>query len=348
LQSHDHEPDDAGLEALTSRDNARDRRATMTLKLAAALSVFSGGEQGPDAPRAQERLASSAKIKGLKAVEIAQTDISPDFPVREVKRILKEYALLCSGVSAHFTHDKRFALGAFGHQHPKTRNAAIEEGRKAVDIARQLSATEVTLRLHTDGFDYPFHVDYVTYWNTLISSIKTIAKYASPDINVAIAYKPREPRKHITVASVGKALSLCQEIAMKNVGVAVNFSHSLMALENPAESIAFLTRANKLFQVYFSDSYRLWDDMMVPGSINMWELMEALLYLKIARYRGYVVVDMMACRMDPCHACQIAIGNLSIFWKKLEKMDVAELRKAQKTLDAVESQKIIRRIMLQG
>lgn len=348
MESQEQE-EDVGLEALISKDSVRDRKASMTFKMSSALSVFAGPDQsGPDMPRAQDRLALAAKIKGLKAVEITQIDVSPDLPVREFKRLLKEYGLACSGVSAVFQHDRRFALGAFGHQHPKTRNAAIEEGRKAVDTARQLGATEVTLRLYTDGFDYPFHIDYGTYWNTLISSIKTIAKYATPDVNVAICYKPREPRKHMTVASVGKALSLCQEIAMKNVGVAMNFSHALMAGENPAESIAFLTRANKLFQVYFSDAYRMWDDMLIPGSVNMWELMETLLYLKIARYRGYVVVDMVPLRIDPCHACQIAVGNLSIFWRKLEKMDVAELRKAQKTLDAVESQRIIRRIMLQG
>ncbi len=326
----------------------------MTLRISAGLWVFSSGidQAAPEVPREtlrpQERLAAVSKIKGIKAVEIAQSDITPEFPVRELKRLLKEYNLACSGVSANYSQDRRFQLGAFGHQHPKTRNAAIEEGRKAVDIARQVGATEITLRLYSDGFDYPFHIDYATYWNTLISSIKTIAKYAAPDVNVAIAYKPREPRKYLTVSSVGKALSLCQEIAMKNVGVAVSFSHALMAGENPAESIAFLTRSNKLFQVYFSDAYRLWDDMLIPGSVNMWELMEALLYLKIARFKGYCVVDMAPQRMDPSHATQIAIGNLAIFYKKLEKMDVAELRKAQKTLDAVESQKIIRRVMLQG
>ena len=326
----------------------------MSLRIASSLWVFSsGGDQlSPEGfremPRVQERLAAAAKIKGIKAVEIAQTDISAEFPIREMKRLLKEYGLLCCGVSANFAQDRRFGLGAFGHQHPKTRNAAIEEGRRATDIARQLGATDITLRLHTDGFDYPFHIDYATHWNTVISSIKTIAKYASPDINVAIAYKTREPRKYLTVSSVGKALSLCQEIAMKNVGVALNFSHAMMAGENPAESIAFLTRANKLFQVYFSDCYRMWDDMLIPGSVNMWELMEALFYLKLSRYKNPIIIDMNPQRIDACHACQIAVGNLSIFWKKLEKMDAAELRKAQRTLDAVESQKIIRRVMLQG
>jgi xylose isomerase len=325
----------------------------MTLKISSALSLFSGtfnrytAEESQETVRVQDRLALVAKLKGLKAVEVAQTDITNEFPVKEMKRLLKDYSLACSGVSVELLQDRRFILGAFGHQHQKTRNAAIDEGRKAVDIARQLGASEITLRLFTDGFDYPFHVDYSAQWNTVISSIKTIAKYASPDVNVAIAYKPREPRKHLTVATVGKSLSLCQEIAMKNVGVAMNFSHSMMAGENPAESVAFLTRSNKLFQVYFSDSYRLWDDMLIPGSVHMWELMEALFYLKVAKHKGYVTLDMTPDRMDPSHACQIAVGNLSIFWKKLEKLDPAELRRAQKTLDAIESQKIIRRVMLQ-
>ncbi len=325
----------------------------MALKFSTGLWIFANTpdrycEEGyRETPRMQESLAAMAKIRGVKGIEIRQTDITPEMPAKELKRIIKEYGLTCSGVSANMSHSRRFALSAFGHQHQKTRNAAIDEGRKAVDIARTLGATEVTLRLYTDGFDYPFHVDYTTHWNTVISSIKTIAKYASPDINVAIAYKPREPRKHLTVATVGKALSMCQEIAMKNVGVAMNFSHALNAGENPAESIAFLTRSNKLFQIYFSDSYQLWDDMMMPGTLHLWETLEALFYLKAARFKGYLNIDMLPQRIEPTHALQIAVGNLSILWKKLEKMDTSELRKAQKTLDATESQRIIRRVMMQ-
>lgn len=326
----------------------------MALKLSLALSNFTSAndrycvEGYREMPRLQERLAAAAKIKGVKAVEISQTDITPDVPVKDLKRMLKEYGIQCSGVAVNLAHDPRFALGAFGHQHQKTRNAAIDEGRKAVDIANQLGTTEITLKLYTDGADYPFHIDYGTHWNTVISSIKTIAKYASPEVNVAIAYKPRDPRKNLVVATVGKCLSLCQEIAMKNVGVALNFSHALMAGETPAESIAFLARSNKLFQVYFSDCYGDSDDMLIPGGVHLWELLEALFYLKTLKYKGYSIVEMFPQRIEPSHACQIAVGNLSIFQKKLEKLDTAELRRAQKTLDAVESQKIIRRVMLQG
>lgn len=326
----------------------------MTLKFSTGLWVFSNAidryctEGYRDTPRLQEILSSIAKLKGIKGVEVRQSDITTEMPVKEMKRLLKEYGLSCSGVAANLAQYRKFALAGFGHQHQKTRNAAIDEGRKAVDIARQLGATEVTLRLYTDGFDYPFHVDYTLHWNTVISSIKTIAKYASPDINVAIAYKPREPRKHLTVATVGKALSMCQEIAMKNVGVGMNFSHALMAGESPAESIAFLTRSNKLFQMYFSDTYGLYDDTMMPGSLHLWETMEALFYLKTVKYKGWVTLDMLPQRVEPSHALQIGMGNLAILYKKLEKLDINELRKAQKTLDATESQRIIRRVMLQS
>lgn len=325
-----------------------------SVKFATGLWVFGSAadryctEGYRDTPRVQEALAAVSKVKGIKGIEIRQTDVSNELPAKELRRIIKEYGLVCTGVTTSLAHTRKFALAAFGHQHQKTRNAAIDEGRKAVDIARAMGATEVTLRLFTDGFDYPFHVDYMTHWNTVISSIKTIAKYASPDINVAIAYKSREPRKHLTIATVGKALSMCQEIAMKNVGVALNLAHSLGAGENPAESIAFLTRSNKLFQVYFSDAYSGTDDMLMPGSEHLWETMEALFYLKQAKFKGYLTIDMLPQRIEPTHALQIAVGNLAILWKKLEKLDATELKKAQKTLDATESQRIIRRVMLQA
>lgn len=326
----------------------------MTLRLATGLWVFSPASDRycadgyRDLPRTVDVLATIAKLKGIKGVEVRQTDITAELPAKEMRRLLKEHGLVCSCVAMNLCHSRRFALSGFGHQHQKTRNAAIDEGRKAVDLARALGTTEVNLRLNTDGFDYPFHIDYTTHWNTVISSIKTIAKYAAPDVNVAVAYKPREPRRHLTVSSVGKALSMCQEIAMKNVGVGLDFSHSLMAGENPAESIAFLSRASKLFQVYFSDGYALNDDGMAPGSLHLWETLEALFYLRVAKYKGFVTMDISPQRIEPTHALQIAMGNLSILWKKLEKLDVAELRKAQKTLDATESQRIIRRVMLQG
>ena len=45
--------------------------------------------------------------------------------------------------------------------------------------------------------------------------------------------------------------------------------------------------------------------------------------------------------MEPSHALQIAVGNLAILWKKLEKLDIAEMRKAQKTPGTTELQVLV-------
>jgi hypothetical protein len=87
---------------------------------------------------------------------------------------------------------------------------------------------------------------------------------------------------------------------------------------------------------------------MIPGSLHLWETLEALFYLKVMKYKGYITLDMLPQRIEPTHALQIAVGNLAILYKKLEKLDVTEIRRAQRTLDATESQRIIRRIMLQS
>ncbi len=324
----------------------------MSLRFSTTLGIFDSVYDGyckegyREPIKFTEMLAIIPKLKGVSAIELRHSDITNDLPAKTVKKMLKDYDIVCSAISVDYAESRKYMLGALGHQHPKMRSAAIDEGRKAVDIARQIGTTEVVLRLNTDGSDYPFHIDYMTQWNTIISSVKTIAKYASPDINVSILYKPRGPRKYITVSSAGRALAMCQEIAMKNIGVALSFSHSLSAGEIPSESIAHIARAGKLFQVYLNDSCLLSDDMLIPGGYHLWELLETLFYLKATKYKGYINLDLRSYHIEPIYALQIAIGNILVLDKKLEKLDITELRKAQRTLDATESQKIIRRVML--
>ncbi len=323
----------------------------MTIRFSTTLSVFDSVYDGycregyREPIKFEEALKILSKLKIIQAVEIRHTDITPDMPVKNVKRMLKDYELVCSAVSVDYSENRKFALGALGHQNPKIRSSAIDEGRKAVDIARGLGITEVVLRLFTDGVDYPFHVDYMSQWNTIISSVKTIAKYASPDINVAVMYKPREPRKFLTVSSAGRALAMCQEIAMKNIGVAVSFAYSIMGGEIPAESISHIARSEKLFQIYFNDTNMITDELLVPGGYHIWELLETLFYVRTSKFKGYYTIDVRSYRMEPIYALQIAVGNISVLDKKLMKLDITELRKGQRTLEAIESQKLIRRVL---
>ncbi|OPX31434.1 MAG: hypothetical protein B1H40_04020 [Candidatus Latescibacteria bacterium 4484_181] len=64
----------------------------------------------------------------------------------------------------------------------------------------------------------------------------------------------------MSIGSVGKALSICLELGMENVGVVIDFGHALMSRENPGESVAYLARHRKLFNVHFNDAYGEWDE----------------------------------------------------------------------------------------
>ena len=75
--------------------------------MALALNVFSTGAdrfcpQGyRETMRLQERISAASKLKGIDAVELDQTDITPELPSKDLKRMLKDYNLACSAVSAN-------------------------------------------------------------------------------------------------------------------------------------------------------------------------------------------------------------------------------------------------------
>lgn len=322
----------------------------MELKLSAGLWVFGNTmdrfcTKGYKKPiSVLEMLSLASQVKGLKGVEVHQTDFE-EVSIEEFKKKLQETGLVVSNVNTNVWGSAEWKYGAFAHRDPEIRARAIAEGKKAVDYARQLGAPSIGLWLGSDGFDYPFQVDYIKHWELLIGGIKEVAEYASPDIKVGIEYKLKEPRTHMSISDAGKALAIALELDMDNVGVVIDFGHALMSGENPADSVAFLARYGKLFNVHFNDAYGLWDDDMIVGSLRVWETIEFLLYCKLTGYDGWFGLDMFPYREDAVAAADMALRNIEAMWQLVEQIDIEELRKAQATMDAIETQKVIRKLL---
>jgi Xylose isomerase-like TIM barrel len=146
----------------------------------------------------------------------------------------------------------------------------------------------INLWLGQDGYDYPLTTDYREQRAVLMEGIRTVAE-EFPDLKFALEYKLKEPRTHSFHARAADTLLMAMETGLSNVGVCIDFGHSLMASENVAESAVLLQLyGNKLFHMHFNDNYRTWDDDMIVGSLHMVEYFELLFWLKETHYEGWV------------------------------------------------------------
>jgi xylose isomerase len=90
---------------------------------------------------------------------------------------------------------------------------------------------------------------------------------------------------------MGRALFLCEKTGLPNVGVTMDVGHALIAKETPAEALSLAALNDRLFYVHFNDNAREWDWDMLPGSVNLWDLIEVVFYLKRLEWDGWLSYD---------------------------------------------------------
>lgn len=333
----------------------------MEARFSAGLWIFAGpsdrfnpeGYSESITPIDQIRLAG--KTQGLDGVELHwPTDFNGtswdkattvlDENIEAVQAELKEGDLVPTCMNVNTCGFKEWGRGAFTHRNEKLRRKAVDCAKTAVEVCETIGCPTVGLWLGADGFDYPFQVDYSAHWDKLITGIEEVAK-VDDDIKVSIEYKLKEPRTHMQIATVGKALYICNKIGLNNLGVTVDFGHALMGNENPADSACLLAREGKLFNIHFNDAYRSWDDDMMVGVINFWETVEFIYYALRSRYSGYYGLDMYPFREDPVRMTELSIKNLKSMIKMARTINKEELERAQSTMDAVTTQEVVRKLI---
>jgi len=314
-------------------------------KYSAGLWVFSNpgdrfvraGYKKPITTEEQLKLAS--KVKGIQGVEL-QYPSSFTIETDKIKALLKEYNLQVSRITLNTFSDPRWAKGAFTSSDEKLRREAIDRAKKTIDMVKELNAGGITMWLGSDGFDYPFAVDFSRQFDLMVAAITEIGEY-DRTVKVSTEYKPREPRTHQLAGTAGQLLTIINEINMDNVGITMDVGHSIEAQEDPAEMIALMARYGKLFHTHQNDNFRLWDDDMVVGSVNIWETLEYLYWLDRVGYEGWYTLDMFPYREDPVQVAEVSIKNLKRMRALIEKFDEETLESAFKEMDALKSHEMI-------
>jgi len=211
--------------------------------------------------------------------------------------LLEQYSLGVSAVNFRSRRTGQWMRGSFSSASQTERDEVVADLKSAMDAAVKLGCNRITTCPLNEGHDYIFEMDYIKAYGYFEDSIAKAAAH-NPNINISLEYKWNDPRARCFFGNAGETLSFCQRLGLANVGVTLDFGHSIQAGERPAQSVAMLARSNRLFYVHLNDNDKIWDWDMLPGAYNFWDFVEFFYYLKLLKYDDWFAYDIFAKELD--------------------------------------------------
>ncbi len=288
-------------------------------------------------------LARAASVPGLNAADLNYPDHFEGSDPAELGHVLDGLGMVLNGLAMRYYTDPGFKLGAFTNPDPIIRSKAIDETKRGLDALAEMNGRLMTLWLGQDGFDYSFQADYARLWDDTVTAIAEIADH-NPAIDIAIEYKPNEPRAFALMPDVATTLLAIGEIGRDNLGVTLDFAHVLYADEMPAHAACLVARHSRILGVHLNDGYGKRDDGLMAASVHPAQTLELLVELARVDYGGALYFDTFPDHsgIDPeaeCAANIAVVNRLRAIARTLK--DDASLRQAIALQDAPASQRII-------
>lgn len=237
-----------------------------------------------------EMLAAAGRVGGLSAADLNYPDHFAAHDPATLSGLLADQGLALNGLAMRYYTEEGFKLGAFTHPDPATRRAAIDLTKRGIDACAAMGGTQMTLWMGQDGFDYSFQADYARMWDDTISALAEVADH-NPQIDVAVEYKPNEPRAHALMPDMATTLLALAEVGRPNTGVTLDFAHMLYAGEMPAKAAMLAARQSRILGLHLNDGYGKRDDGLIAGSVHPVQTVELLVALHRIGYSGIIYFD---------------------------------------------------------
>lgn len=287
----------------------------------------------------QDMIESAARVPNLVYLDINVPFATEGMTAQQVRNMLDDNGLKCRAATPHI-YMREYAKGAFTNPDAALRRKARARVEEAIEAAAVMGAGYVKFWPGQDGYDFPGQVDYMQIWQYTIDGIREIVS-AHPDVQFAIEYKPKEPRVRMTLANAPKTLLAIQEIGCDNLGIVMDFGHSLMAGESPTESLHLIHRHGRLTSAELNDNWREWDDDLPVASVHLFETMEYLIALRDIGWSDPVLLDQFPFREDPVAALTRSLETITMLDEACARVDRAALTEAQSRQDALAAQAIL-------
>jgi len=277
----------------------------------------------------EQQCAILEKIDGVNALPVTYT---PGADPVKLKLKLADHGLRAGTVVPNTYSDAHCMNGTLTSRDAAGRAEFSQRFREAMDFCAEVGGIDVMLWLGHDGYDYPFEDDYAQRWGWLVEGLYATVSHRA-DVRVAVEYKPADPRIFQYISNAAKALVLCNEVNLPNLGVILDYGHALVAGETPAESVALLSRHNRLFHVHLSDNYAKTDDDMMIGSVSLWQTLEFFYALQETNYDEWHVMDIWPPRMDGIDATRAFVRRAQGLWALAKSLPRHKLRQFQQNGD---------------
>jgi sugar phosphate isomerase/epimerase len=288
-------------------------------------------------------IAAAGRVGGIDAADLNYPDHFAGVSVAELAGMLGDAGMTLNGLAMRYYTEPGFALGAFTNPDPGVRRAAIDLTKRGIDAGAEMGGKLMTLWMGQDGFDYAFQGDYGRMWDDTVAAIAEVADHA-PEVDIAIEYKPNEPRAYALMPDVATTLLAVKEVGRGNVGVTLDFAHVLYADEMPAHAAHLIARHSRLLGVHLNDGYGKRDDGLMAGTVHPVQTVELFVELSRIGYDGVIYFDTFPDHsgLDPVEEARTNVRLVERLRAVAEGLaGDAALKAAIAAQDATRSQRIV-------
>lgn len=298
-------------------------------------------------PSFTQMLERAASAKGLTDVDLNYPDHVTENPSALARRV-SDVGLAVNGLAMRYYGNPAYKLGAFTNPDRAVRREAIDLTKRGIDAAREMGTRLMTIWLGQDGFDYNFQLDYAQVWQWEVDAIREVADH-DPDCMVSIEYKPDEPRAQALLRDAATTLLAIAEAGSPNLGVTIDFAHSLYAGEQPAFAAHLIHRRSRLLGVHLNDGYAKRDDGLMVGAVHLRSTLELLRQIRRDGYDGALYFDTFpdASGLDPVAECETNIETVRRLLAAADRLDADNgFAEALLRQNAVVTQAIVNRVLI--
>jgi xylose isomerase len=292
-------------------------------------------------------IAAAGEVGGLDAADLNYPDHFEGQETAALSDMLARAGMGLNGLAMRYYTEPGFRIGAFTNPEPAIRQEAIDLTKRGIDACRAMGGSVMTLWMGQDGFDYALQGDYGAMWDDTIAALQAVADH-DPGMDVAVEYKPNEPRAYALMPDVGTTILGLREADRANLGVTLDFAHVLYADEMPAHAAHLIDRWSRLLGVHLNDGYGKRDDGLMVGTVHPVATVELFVELDRIGYDGVVYFDTFPDHggLDPVEEARTNLALVERLRTLAGEIGaLPELRAAIARQDAAAAQRIVARAL---